>query len=83
MIEGKNHDVNADIWSLGVLLYEMICGKPPFEDEEGYKETYRKIVNVDISYPDFVSKEARDLIQKVYNIYIYNLIFLFLFYFID
>ncbi|CAO3607961.1 unnamed protein product [Cunninghamella blakesleeana] len=65
MIEGKNHDVNADIWSLGVLLYEMICGKPPFEDEEGYKETYRKIVNVDISYPDFVSREARDLIQKL------------------
>ncbi|KAI8092997.1 kinase-like domain-containing protein [Halteromyces radiatus] len=65
MVEGKNHDVNADIWSLGVLLYEMICGKPPFEDTEGDKETYQRIIQVDISYPDFVSKEARDLIQKL------------------
>jgi serine/threonine protein kinase len=65
MIEGKKHDVSADLWSLGVLLYEMICGKPPFEEAENSQETCRRIVNVDISYPDFVSKEARDLIQKV------------------
>ncbi|ORY99485.1 aurora kinase A-like protein [Absidia repens] len=65
MIEGKNHDVNADIWSLGVLLYEMICGKPPFEDADGKMETYQRIIHVDVTYPDFVSKEARDLIQKL------------------
>ena len=40
MIEGKMHDEKVDLWSLGVLTYEFLVGKPPFEAESN-NETYR------------------------------------------
>lgn len=65
MVEGRVHNEKVDLWSLGVLLYEMICGTPPFEEPEGYQATYRRIVNVDLHIPNFVSSDAADLIRKV------------------
>jgi len=47
MIENKDHDHTVDIWALGVLAYEFLCGHPPFE-AEGHSETYRRIVKVDL-----------------------------------
>ena len=64
MVQGKDHDHRVDVWSLGVLLYEFLVGSPPFE-AKGHTETYRRIVNVDIRYPSFVSAGARDLIDKL------------------
>ncbi|KAI8074403.1 Anthranilamide 10 bound To Auroraa [Gongronella butleri] len=65
MVEGRNHDSKADVWALGVLVYEMLCGKPPFEDADEHHEIYRRILEADIKYPDFISKDARDLINKL------------------
>ncbi|KAG0736316.1 hypothetical protein G6F62_009233 [Rhizopus arrhizus] len=71
MVEGRDHDESVDLWSLGVLLYELVVGKPPFEvsakshQEDVYKETYTRIRKVDLKIPDFVSKEAQDLIKKL------------------
>lgn len=45
MIEGRTHDEKVDIWSLGVLCYEFLVGKPPFEAAT-YQETYRAISRV-------------------------------------
>ncbi|EPY80007.1 hypothetical protein CB1_000875037 [Camelus ferus] len=42
MIEGRMHDEKVDLWSLGVLCYEFLVGKPPFEAST-YQETYRRI----------------------------------------
>ncbi|XP_077982536.1 aurora kinase C-like [Glandiceps talaboti] len=64
MIEGRMHDEKVDLWSLGVLCYEFLVGKPPFE-AEGHSETYRKISKVDFRYPPHVSEGARDLISKL------------------
>lgn len=48
MIEGRTHDEKVDIWSLGVLCYEFLVGKPPFETQT-YQETYRAISRVSTS----------------------------------
>eukprot|EP01127_Copromyxa_protea_P023015 TRINITY_DN8506_c0_g1_i1.p1 TRINITY_DN8506_c0_g1~~TRINITY_DN8506_c0_g1_i1.p1 ORF type:complete len:333 (+),score=53.07 TRINITY_DN8506_c0_g1_i1:40-1038(+) len=60
------YDFSVDIWSLGVLMYEFLIGKPPFEAET-QAETYSKICDVDLSFPASVplSREAKDLIVKL------------------
>ena len=45
MIEGRTHDEKVDLWSLGVLCYEFLVGRPPFETKS-HEETYRKISRV-------------------------------------
>jgi len=64
MIEGAEHDSTVDVWSLGVLMYEFLVGKPPFEAEE-YVETYNRIAKVDLKYPPYLSEEAKDLMNRL------------------
>ncbi|XP_030067384.1 aurora kinase A isoform X2 [Microcaecilia unicolor] len=64
MIEGRMHDEKVDLWSLGVLCYEFLVGKPPFEADT-HQETYRRISKVDFKFPPFVSEGARDLITQL------------------
>jgi len=68
MIEGASHDETVDLWSLGVLCYELLVGKPPFETESN-TETYRKITKVDIRFPCYLSAGAKDLIGKVRSMF--------------
>ncbi|XP_045105544.1 aurora kinase-like [Portunus trituberculatus] len=64
MVEGRDHDEKVDLWSLGVLCYEFLCGSPPFETEKS-SDTYSRICKVDIHFPSHVSARARDLIVKL------------------
>jgi serine/threonine protein kinase len=63
MVEGKEHDSKVDVWSLGVLMYEFLTGSPPFEHPTP-SETYKKIAQIDIKWPAYVTEDARDLISK-------------------
>ena len=63
MVEGREHDSTADVWSLGVLMYEFLVGSAPFE-AEGYRATYRRISSVDLRFPAMVTPGARDLISR-------------------
>jgi len=64
MVDGKQHNHTADNWALGVLAFEFLTGRPPFE-AKNQKETYKKITNLDFTFPNYVSKEARDFITKL------------------
>lgn len=65
MVEGRDHDETADVWSLGVLCYEFLYGSPPFE-AEGHRATYRRISNVDLRFPvePRTSQGAQNLITR-------------------
>ncbi|CAG9115020.1 hypothetical protein JYU34_007548 [Plutella xylostella] len=64
MIEGKPHSYAVDIWSLGVLCYELLVGLPPFDAKDSH-QTYKKIRYVIIKYPDFISEKAKDIMSKL------------------
>ncbi|QPG74678.1 Serine/threonine-protein kinase ark1 [Brettanomyces nanus] len=64
MVEAKSHNEKVDVWALGVLMYELLVGKPPFEDEHS-SITYKRIAKVDLQIPHFVSTDATDLIKKL------------------
>jgi polo-like kinase 1 len=67
VLEGRaGHSYEVDIWSLGVIIYTLIIGKPPFETTD-VKATYRRIKMNQYSFPDHVpiSDEARDIISRI------------------
>ncbi|CAJ1050371.1 aurora kinase A [Xyrichtys novacula] len=66
MIEGKTHDEKVDLWSLGVLCYEFLVGKPPFEAKT-HEDTYRRISRVEYTYPaqSNISAGAKDLVARL------------------
>ncbi|XP_020295663.1 aurora kinase C-like [Pseudomyrmex gracilis] len=64
MVSGKTHNHTVDYWSVGVLCYECLVGKPPFYAPTN-EETYMNIKKLRYRFPSFVSEGAKDLISKL------------------
>ncbi|CAK4082677.1 unnamed protein product [Aphanomyces euteiches] len=53
VLNGNGYDNKVDMWSLGVVVYIMLCWFPPFqEDETGVEAVYRKITPGMLEFPD-------------------------------
>ncbi|XP_058075403.1 serine/threonine-protein kinase AtPK2/AtPK19-like isoform X1 [Magnolia sinica] len=62
IVLGKGHDKAADWWSVGILLFEMLTGKPPFVTGNREK-IQQKIIKDKIKLPAFLSSEAHSLLK--------------------
>mmetsp|Transcript_21505 Transcript_21505/g.71266 ORF Transcript_21505/g.71266 Transcript_21505/m.71266 type:complete len:358 (+) Transcript_21505:2-1075(+) len=64
IILNKGHGKAVDWWALGVLIFEMLAGYPPFYAEDRM-QLYQSILAGKIDYPRHIKKEAKDLISRL------------------
>lgn len=71
ILEGVPYDMQADMWSLGVIVYILLGGYPPFI-EKNQRELFRKIrkgqYEFHAEYWGQVSKPAKDLIRSLLTV---------------
>ncbi|MCL7040150.1 hypothetical protein MKW94_030413, partial [Papaver nudicaule] len=62
IVLGKGHDKAADWWSVGILVFEMLTGKPPFCGG-GRDKIQQKIIKDKMKLPGFLTSEAHSLLK--------------------
>eukprot|EP01123_Difflugia_compressa_P005860 TRINITY_DN17982_c0_g1_i1.p1 TRINITY_DN17982_c0_g1~~TRINITY_DN17982_c0_g1_i1.p1 ORF type:complete len:469 (-),score=115.97 TRINITY_DN17982_c0_g1_i1:67-1473(-) len=64
VIKGEKYTKAVDWWSLGILIYEMLVGTPPFV-AEAIQQLFEKIIKGPINFPKSLSPESVDIITKL------------------
>ncbi|XP_066570241.1 cGMP-dependent protein kinase 1 [Amia ocellicauda] len=66
IILNRGHDVSADYWSLGILMFELLSGSPPFSGSDPM-QTYNIILRgIDmVEFPKKITKSATALIKRL------------------
>ncbi|EEQ97201.1 cAMP-dependent protein kinase catalytic subunit, putative [Perkinsus marinus ATCC 50983] len=64
IIQSKGHGQAVDWWALGILIFEMIAGYPPFYDENPFG-IYQKVLVGRIDFPKHFDSKAKDLVKRL------------------
>eukprot|EP00927_Polykrikos_kofoidii_P001886 TRINITY_DN10734_c0_g1_i1.p1 TRINITY_DN10734_c0_g1~~TRINITY_DN10734_c0_g1_i1.p1 ORF type:complete len:681 (+),score=101.02 TRINITY_DN10734_c0_g1_i1:74-2116(+) len=64
MISSKGHNHTLDIWGAGVLLYEMLVGRPPFQSTN-HGLLIQKILTMELHYPQYFPEQVQDLVNRL------------------
>jgi protein kinase A len=60
----QGHGKGVDWWTLGILIFEMLAGQPPFVDDDPMG-IYQQILSGKISFPRYFDRNAKSLIKKL------------------
>ena len=71
--QGQYDGRAADVWSCGVTLYVMLCGRYPFEDKtdpKNFRKTVKRILNGEYGFPSKValSEKCRELLAGIFQV---------------
>ncbi|KAI0984803.1 hypothetical protein GJ496_001733 [Pomphorhynchus laevis] len=67
IILSRGYNKAVDWWALGVLIYEMAAGYPPFYADQPI-QIYEKIVSGRVRYPAHFSSDLKDLLRNILQI---------------
>ncbi|KAF2634757.1 Pkinase-domain-containing protein [Massarina eburnea CBS 473.64] len=65
VVASKGYNKSVDWWSLGILIFEMLCGFTPFWDGGSPMKIYENILKGRVKYPPYIHHDAQDLLQKL------------------
>ncbi len=68
MVSGNKYNgFDIDIWAIGIILYAMLCGYLPFEDDDN-NILFQKILECNLEIPDFLSELSIDILHKILEV---------------
>jgi protein kinase A len=65
VVSSKGYNKSVDWWSLGILIFEMLCGFTPFWDSGSPVKIYENILRGKIKYPPYMHPDAVDLLSQL------------------
>ncbi|KAI9807783.1 MAG: hypothetical protein M1825_005088 [Sarcosagium campestre] len=65
VVASKGYNKSVDWWSLGILIFEMLCGFTPFWDGGSPMKIYENISKGRVKYPPYIHPDAQGLLQQL------------------
>lgn len=65
MLTKCKYNIKADLWSFGIIMYEMLVGSNPYNFPQNVSELRQLMLERPIVFPNFFSKNCIDLLKKL------------------
>lgn len=67
IIKGNKYNSKADIWSIGVIVYQMLVGEVPYR-ESNLIQILSRIYKTELEFPEDIDKDAKDFIKSTLSV---------------